>query len=431
MDFGKFMNINWCSTTMASNISTAKNLLLQFLPQNASTVPVKCDTFNSIDEFNFYQSHKLGNCGMIAALATIASNKDVFHKVVPRGQNFDVSAQSDGKKEFVFYLYKLGILNKVAVDKSGLNYSVCTKNSVLGPLLEKALVQLHFDGNYESSQSVPGTQILSSLANYFFEEHLTESDDSFFGVEELFDYGLKNRCQMILYFKDDSEEYDYEGNHYYTLMDASPDSVFLYDSHGGGLIIPRHVCISNMRGLEISYFENNIFRIPEIQTSVEFLENWPEHSLNKTIHFTSYTLTVVEEFTNVLINLIDNHYRGSNKKILIFDESNKIIHSSISTSLEYPLSRKSLRAVLNGGKYKIIVALKYKDPVSCQEYEKYMKTKFLFRLAASKKCVVQKSEYEEKYEYYSFKYLKFSLCCLLFFVIFLSLSFCLKYFVVL
>ena len=58
-------------------------------PRNATG---ECDTFNSINELNFLQSDELDNCGMTAAMATIASNKDVFDRVVPRGQNFDTSA---------------------------------------------------------------------------------------------------------------------------------------------------------------------------------------------------------------------------------------------------------------------------------------------------------------------------------------------------
>ena len=59
----------------------------------------------------------LGNCGLVAAMATLAGNKELYDRVVPAGQNF---RRGSRQLKFEFNLYKLGKLHRVAVDKVGL-----------------------------------------------------------------------------------------------------------------------------------------------------------------------------------------------------------------------------------------------------------------------------------------------------------------------
>ena len=106
---------------------------------------------NNITLYNFKQGY-LGNCGMISSMSLLAIYKDLYNKVVPRGQNFDMNNSS----KVVFHLYKQGILYEVMVDKTlptKNNTLICCRsfnNNLVGPLLEKALVCLHFDRNYFS-----------------------------------------------------------------------------------------------------------------------------------------------------------------------------------------------------------------------------------------------------------------------------------------
>ena len=123
--------------------------------------------------YNFIQG-KIGNCGMISSMSLLAKDKDLYNKVVPTGQNFDINDSS----KVVFNLYKLGTLYEVEVDKTlptkdnRLISCRSYNDNLVGPLLEKALVKLHFDGNYELSDNVRAPFIMSSLTNNFFEEFI-------------------------------------------------------------------------------------------------------------------------------------------------------------------------------------------------------------------------------------------------------------------
>ena len=161
--------------------------------------------FQNYDEtitvYNFIQG-KVGNCGMISSMSTLANDKNLFNKVVPIGQNF----YSKNSSNVVFNLYKLGKLYEVEVNKTlptkyySLIYCRSSNNNIIGPLLEKAHVKLHFDGNYESSDGVPACFVMSSLTNYFFEELLVTSNDNNFNIDKLINHGLKTKSQMVVSF---------------------------------------------------------------------------------------------------------------------------------------------------------------------------------------------------------------------------------------
>ena len=64
-------------------------------------------------EKSFRQSYVLGNCGLVAAMATLAGNKELYDRVVPPGQNF---RRGSVQRKFEFNIYKLGRLHRVVVD---------------------------------------------------------------------------------------------------------------------------------------------------------------------------------------------------------------------------------------------------------------------------------------------------------------------------
>ena len=75
----------------------------------------------TVIQLNFWQSRYLGNCGMIAAMATLALDKEIYIKVVPEGQNLIDNPHQCLNNDpllFTFNLYKQGKLQKVVVNKS-------------------------------------------------------------------------------------------------------------------------------------------------------------------------------------------------------------------------------------------------------------------------------------------------------------------------
>ena len=67
-------------------------------------------------ELSFIQG-QLGNCGMIAAMAALVTNRELFNKVVPKGQSFESCSQLSAK-QFEFNLYKRGKPCRVSVSES-------------------------------------------------------------------------------------------------------------------------------------------------------------------------------------------------------------------------------------------------------------------------------------------------------------------------
>ena len=216
---------------------------------------------DSITEYNFLQG-MLGNCGMIASMATLASNIELYNKVVPSGQNFQINSKSytSDSSEFVFYLYKFGKLYKVVVDKTlptdekGLFYSRSYNENLVGPFLEKALIALHFDGKYESARSVKGENVLTSISNNLFEKYrilpTILNNYSELKVDDVIDHGLKTKSPMVVGFYRDISKYGLNGMHYYCLVDKKDNQVKLYDPHGFSVSLPKKVFSDNLYTLE-------------------------------------------------------------------------------------------------------------------------------------------------------------------------------------
>ena len=191
------------------------------LESNTNYTSVSCGS-NFIDH-NFVQG-KLGNCGMIASMATLKSNSELYNKVVPSGQNFKKSFlfNTNNQSEFAFNLYKLGKLHKVVVDESlptygffnSYLYSKSSNGSLLGSLLEKALIQLLFDGEYEAATGVLGHHVLTSFTNNLFEIYLRDSSNSGnyaiapnLKLHDLVDHGLTTKSQMVVGFDREASKY--------------------------------------------------------------------------------------------------------------------------------------------------------------------------------------------------------------------------------
>ena len=110
-------------------------------------------------KINFQQSQILENCSLIAAIATLPSKPDLYNKVVPPGQNFTLDSE---QSKYFYDIYKCGKLHRVTVRMIGLPttcehemvYSTRANDDMVGLLMKKAVIDLHFDGDYESSHGI-------------------------------------------------------------------------------------------------------------------------------------------------------------------------------------------------------------------------------------------------------------------------------------
>ena len=361
---------------------------------------------DNITEYNFIQGYEPGNCGMIASMATLASNLELYNKVVPSGQNFRFNSQSSNSNssEFVFNLYKLGKLHKVVVDgilptdRNGLIYSESYNENLVGPFLEKALIKLHFDGKYDSAEGITGYNVLRSFSNNVCERYVSYLNKcknySRLNVDDLINHGLKTKSQMVVTFKEDVLKYSLRIFHFYTLVDIKNNGVKLYDPHGNRFSIPKKIFYDNLFFFEISYFNNKVFGMSEIKTYLEFTETWPALKNHQKVHIMKYNLIVEQDDTEVLINLIVKHSSDIITCCCIFSESDL---NDKHTKLF--LNPDSFRANLNSGKYYVLIKLwdVYENENS-ELYSNYLENggnEFIFRLAASKLFSVKKSVLKE------------------------------------
>ena len=350
-----------------------------------------------INEKSFVQSKVLGNCCLVASMATLAGNAELYNKVV----DF-----SNGK--FEFNIHKLGKLHRVAVDadslprtNSKLVYSTSANDDVVGPLLEKALVDLHFDGDYESCSAVPATTVLTSLTNGYFEEFPVFSTALPFKANEVVNFGLKTGAQVLVTFKrpEDSRVF-----HCYTLLDVRDGVARVYNPHGKYHHIAESRFYENLQSLSVSYNESSVFRMPQIETSVEMDGTWPALKPLGEPNYVHYHLVVDEDDTEVLINLIKKRHHKVESQIFIFSSDDETVHVSVlsetgDSGKTYDYSTHSLRATLKRGEYRVLVTLSDFEGIThcdhCKEFLESGGDHFQFRLAASKHCSVEKRPEEE------------------------------------
>ena len=354
---------------------------------------------NNITEYNFLQG-QLGNCGMVASMATLARNRELYNKVVPGGQNFHINSRSNSS-EFVFNLYKFGKLHKVVVNgnlpanNDRLNYCRSYNKNLVGPLLEKALIKLHFDGKYESADAVAGHNVLTSFTDNFFEQHRIINNGSRSKVDDVISHGLKNNSQMVVEFYDTISKYGLKGHHYYSLVDKKDSLVRLYNPHGNLLSVPKNIFFESLKHFEISYYNNKVFGMPEIKTNLEISDSWSALKKNENVHTKKYDMIVEVDDTKVLINLIVKLDKDVYTSCCIFSESDQ------KTKLtKCFINQRSVRANLKRGKYWVQVKMRDQNENGDSELpSNYLENGgnyFLFRLAASKQCLVKKRVVEEK-----------------------------------
>ena len=147
---------------------------------------------------------RLGNCGMIAPMATLVTNEEIFHRVVPKGQRFKTCLPCSG---FTFNLCNNGIHHCVKVNdilpfiNNRLMYFTTKNQSVVGPLLEKALVQLLLYGNYELSERVNAWNVFTSLTNNFCETFSNLSNDLICEMTDVINHGITCKSLVVMDFK--------------------------------------------------------------------------------------------------------------------------------------------------------------------------------------------------------------------------------------
>ena len=362
---------------------------------------------DTVMELNFWQSRSLGNCGMIAAMATLALDKEIYNKVVPEGQNLIFNPHQCLNNDpllFTFNLYKQGKLRKVVVNESlpidergFFIYSASLNLNFVGPLLEKALVELHFGGKYELTRGVSAAYVLSSMTDCYIEEYPTDPFGSSFDAKDLIRHGMKTRSQMAVYFKEDNKKYLMHRGHYYTLVGMKDLKVVLYNQNGRIFAVPRFPFFSNVLGLDICYFENKIFKIPEIKTSVELNSSWANMESTENEQLVVYDLLVLQDDTEILINFMNKVNTFNHKVrtffILTYDKQKE--GSGISKIDLYNKKDYSLRKNMKRGKYKVAIIKQNKVEMceSCGEFSD--ENKVVFRLSASKTCSVENTSEEE------------------------------------
>ena len=233
---------------------------------------------------------------MIAAMASLANNRELLNKVVPRDQNFKIYSISEKSSlrdheemsEFSFQLYKNGKPHVLVVNEkltfwnwtipffwNTLYYSCSCNQNFVGPLLEKALIELLFKGNYELAKSVNAVNIFTCFSNSLFEEiHYSDLGNFGFKLKDVITHGIKTNSLMVVDFKDNASNVNILDLHYYSLIDYKEDMLKLYDPHGTYIMIPTNTFIENFDRLTISYIDSKIFRIPKLNTFVEFADTW-------------------------------------------------------------------------------------------------------------------------------------------------------------
>ena len=222
---------------------------------------------------------------------------------MPPNQNFDAS---DPGSEVRFNLYKLGKRREVWVDKSGLEYCMSWNNNLVGPLLEKALVLLHFDGNYQSARGVSAASlVMPSLANGFFETFGTgRLKNGSCKLDEVVDHGLRTNSQMVVTFLD-AEKTDTSliNNNGYALINENhveENQIKLYNPHGEVLSVDKSIFSETELLFEICYFGNQIFRMSETKTTVDLTCNWPSFlECDKQKVFVDYDLLIEDDDTEM------------------------------------------------------------------------------------------------------------------------------------
>ena len=269
---------------------------------------------NNITEYNFIQGN-VGNCGTIAAMASLATNHEIFNKVFQQSDPINKAVLQSGPissnpSQLVFNLFKSGKSRRVVVDdclpflSNELYSSSSWNDNFVGALLEKALIKLHFDGKYESSEGFDSSISLTSFSNTIIESFSVNHPSLCYSAHDFIKHGVSTKSLMVVTFKSSSHKYGLYTQHQYTLTDMSKEFVKLYNPHGETLLVPKYCFFDCLRFINICYFENRVFEMLEIKTLTELTECWcPVENKDKFLCI-ELCLLVEEDHTDLVINFL-------------------------------------------------------------------------------------------------------------------------------
>ena len=251
---------------------------------------------------------------------------------------------------------------------------------------------------------------MSSLSNSFFDDLVFTSNERTIDIDKLIIHGLQTKSQMVVSFKERGlSEFNLISDHYYALLhlNSKNDLIVLYNPHGKVLSLSKKDFNEiEPKLFEICYSDDKIFGIPVIKTNLNLASKWPTLKCNERIHFVDYHLLVTKDETEILINVnVKNLSVEIKPTIFIITNNEEITLIKSSQSVFFVnrkrnhLLRRSLRKKLKRGIYKIVVVIsKWNKLESCEGCRKYLENggdEFLFRIATSKHCVVEKCTIKE------------------------------------
>ena len=354
----------------------------------------------NVTEHNFKQGN-LGNCSMIAAMASLATNDQIYKKVVEQSDSKsktleEIDAVNTNKNctKIVFNLYKSGKPYCVEVNDNlwfffnKLYYSRSSNNNFFGSLLEKALVELHFDGKYKSAEGCNKLIMLSSLTNALFEKLVFTDNFLIYENHDIILHGVKTKSLMVVSFKKTGRKFNLRPCHSYLLVDMNKDIVKLYNPHGKIMELPKQTFFGHVATVGISYFDNKVFGMPGKIKLINKIESWrldkDKRLDNDPSLYICHDLTVVEDDTLWLVNLL------CSQNIMI--EFNALIYGreDLGCQLKFHVTgNDSFRIRCKRGRYQLVYILlnndynvqHYNDILQCPDAEKH---KIFIRYASNK-----------------------------------------------
>ena len=237
---------------------------------------------------------------MIAAMASLATNIEVYKRVV--------KIKVENKLHVLFSLFKSGKVCSVVVNDNlafsfnELFYSQSSDENYAGPLLEKALVQLHFDGNYQPAEGVCQAFVFTSLTNFLYESFVGYHSSAY-KIHDVIRHGLNTGSLMCVIFREGSSEVELKAGVSYTVIDVSKDFLKVYDVSGKIELVYKEFFFQLLEYFEICCFGNKVFEMPQIKTLVDLTDSWCDLDEGKECWCSCYDLLVEENDTVMLLNL--------------------------------------------------------------------------------------------------------------------------------
>ena len=360
-----------------------------------------------VTENNFIQG-RLGNCTMISSMASLATNHEIYSKMVTIKQNDPtnkVTEQNDPTNrkptQFVFNLFKRGKYRRVVVDDclsflfNELYFSRSWNRNFVGPLLEKALMQLHFDGNYKSAEGIDCIVFLTSFTNNIFESYRSDSHLNLsYRAHEVIKHGIDTKSLMVVSFEKCFNEYSLITQHEYTIIDMSKEFVKLYNPYGKTVLVPKYYFFDCLSYITICYFENKVFEMPIIKDLMEFTESWCPYNEEREFLYISFNLDVEEDNTVLVVNLLGRPGLKMHTSCVRWVENELICDYKmpITPNNDYRWQFDTGVHMINFEAFAFENTEIYEDIVNNLNEEE---NKMFLRFASSKHCIMEKYVEEE------------------------------------